>query len=331
MSGDRFKQPVIATLAKRAANQCSNPECGAVTSGPAEEPTRSVNVGEAAHIYGAHPGSARYDAKMASSERSAITNAIWLCGNCHKRIDDDPDKYPSGLLFEWQRNHERHFSARVGKTAAEVRYRYEKRHIEEFGKLSYLAERLILEKDYCWEYLLTAEVLRFELSPTLRRWDALKRGLYAKPIARVSRDYSFDWFSDKLQEILLIVEDFSSLVNHELAKTWGEPGVAGSDVDIVSVCRLFAETCSNALQWEESVRFSRVDEEFSEMREVLVGVAGDLIEQTAKIPNFLTESLASRPTSGTYNMSLTIALPDGWENKAAVVIERAKKALSINC
>ncbi|MNJ44026.1 hypothetical protein D3C77_390590 [compost metagenome] len=331
MSGDRFKQPVIATLAKRAANQCSNPECGAVTSGPAEEPARSVNVGEAAHIYGAHPGSARYDPEMASSDRSAITNAIWLCGNCHKRIDDDPSKYPPGLLFEWQRDHERRISARVGKTAAEVRHRYENRHIEEFGRLSYLAERLILEKDDYWEYLLTAEVLRFEIAPTLRRWDALRRGLYAKPILRVSRDDSFEWFNDKSQEILLVVAAFSNLVNYELAKTWGEPGVAGSDVDIVSVCRLFAETCSSALQWEESVRFSRVDEDFSEVRDMLIGVAGDLIEQTAKIPKFLTESLAPRPTSGTYEMSLTIALPDGWEKKAAAALERAKRALSIDC
>ena len=30
---DRFKQSVIVTLAKRAANRCSNPNCGAITSG----------------------------------------------------------------------------------------------------------------------------------------------------------------------------------------------------------------------------------------------------------------------------------------------------------
>ena len=323
---DRFKQSVIAILAKRAANRCASPECGAVTSGPTIEPNGSVNVGEAAHIYGAHPGSARYDEKMASSDRSAITNAIWLCGNCHKKIDDDPSRYPPGLLFEWQREHERQISEQIGKAAAEVRHRYEKRHLEEFGRLSYLAERLIIEKDAYWEYLLTAEVLRFEIAPTAQRWDALKRGLYTKPIQRIDREDSFSWLSDKSQEILLIVAAFSNLTNFELARTWGEPGVAGSDVDIVSACRLYGEVCSNTLLWEESVRFTRVDDDFSEVRDLFIGVAGEIIEQTAKIPRLLTEVITPKPTSGTYNLELTIALPAEWEKRVAAAMKRAERA-----
>ena len=323
---DRFKQSVIAILAKRAANRCASPECGAVTSGPTVEPNGSVNVGEAAHIYGAHPGSARYDEKMASSDRSAITNAIWLCGNCHKKIDDDPSRYPPGLLFEWQREHERQISEQIGKAAAEVRHRYEKRHLEEFGRLSYLAERLIIEKDAYWEYLLTAEVLRFEIAPTVQRWDALKRGLYTKPIQRIDREDSFSWLSDKSQEILLIVAAFSNLTNFELARTWGESGVAGSDVDIVSACRLYGEVCSNTLLWEESVRFTRVDDDFSEVRDLFIGVAGEIIEQTAKIPRLLTEVITPKPTSGTYNLELTIELPAEWEKRVAAAMKRAERA-----
>ncbi|AZE23154.1 MULTISPECIES: HNH endonuclease [Pseudomonas] len=324
---DRFKQSVITTLAKRAANQCANPECGAVTSGPTGEPNGSVNVGEAAHIYGAHRGSARYDEKMASSDRSAITNAIWLCGNCHKRIDDDPSKYPPGLLFEWQREHERRISEQLGKTAAEVRHRYEKRHLEEFGRLSYLAERLIIEKDDYWEYLLTAEVLRFEMAPTIQRWNALKRGLYTKPIHRIDRDDSFSWLTDKSQEILLIVAAFGNLTNFELARTWGEPGIAGSDVDIVSTCRLYGEVCSNTLLWEESVRFTRVDDDFSEVRDLFIGIAGEIIEQTAKIPKFLTEMVAPKPTSGTYKLELIIELPAEWEKRVTTALKRAERAI----
>jgi len=116
---DRFKQAVVTTLAKRAANRCSNPNCNAITSGPADEPGSSVNVGEAAHIYGANPGSARFSENMTSPERSAISNAIWLCATCHKLVDDDPSKYPAGLLFEWQRDHERTISSQVGKAGAE--------------------------------------------------------------------------------------------------------------------------------------------------------------------------------------------------------------------
>lgn len=323
-SEDRFKRAVILTLAKRAANRCANPECGALTSGPTDEPLGSVNLGEAAHIYGAHAGSARYDASMASSDRGAITNAIWLCGNCHKKIDDDPSRYPAGLLFEWQREHEKFTSEQVGKTASEVRRRYEKRHLEEFGRLSYLAERLILEKDEYWEYLLTAEVLRYEMAPAVERWAALKRGLYTKPVRRIDKDESFAWLSDKSQEIELIVAAFVNLTNLELAPTWGEPGVPGSDVDIVKVCRLYGEVCSNTLLWEESVRFTRVHEDFSEVRDLYVGVAGEVIEQAARIPKFLTEMIAPKPTSGTYELVLTIALPDDWADKVTLAMKKAE-------
>lgn len=84
---NRFRRADINILAKRSANICSNPDCRALTSGPAEEAAKSVSVGEAAHIYGAEPGSARYDEAMGAPSRADITNAIWLCCNCHKLID----------------------------------------------------------------------------------------------------------------------------------------------------------------------------------------------------------------------------------------------------
>ena len=211
---DRFKQAIIATLAKRAANRCSNPDCGAITSGPSIAPDDAVNVGEAAHIYGANPGSARYDSDMSPSERSAISNGVWLCGNCHKLIDDDPLRYPAGLLYEWQRNHERSISELVGKAGGKLRQKYETRHLEEFGRLSYLAERLILEKDDFWEYRLTAEVLRFEMAPILRRWNALKRRLYTKPISRVTQEEFTPWLFLKIEEIKSIAHAFSLSLIH---------------------------------------------------------------------------------------------------------------------
>ena len=224
---DRFKQSVVVVLAKRAANRCSNPDCGAITSGPTDEPNRAINVGEAAHIYGANPGSARYDIGMTSADRSSISNAIWLCANCHKLVDSDYGRYPAGLLFEWQRDHEQRISEQVGKVAAEIRQRYEKRHLDEFGKLSYRAERLIIEKGDYWEYLLTAEVLRCEISPFIQRWNALKRGLYVKPLTRIEKEKSFAWISSKNTELGRIVHAFSELTNSEITRSWGEPGVAG--------------------------------------------------------------------------------------------------------
>ncbi|MNF71127.1 hypothetical protein D3C84_530710 [compost metagenome] len=325
-SENRFPQSVITTLARRSANTCANPSCGAITSGPTDRPDGSINLGEAAHIYGANLGSARYDEAMLPAERRAITNAIWLCGNCHKKIDDDPNQYPPGLLFEWRQEHEQAISEKLGRTGAAIKHRYERRHLEAFGKLSYVAERLIIDKDNFWEYLLTAEALRIEVMPTARRWKALSRGLYAKPITRLERAESFDWLSDRLQEILLYVQAFMNLTNGELHLAWGAPGTPGNDFEIVSVCRLYGEVCHGVLLWEEQIRFSSVDEDFLEIRDLFLGTAGHLIDRVMEIPKFLSEMVAAEPASGTYALTLAIELPDGWVEKAEAAFAKAQSA-----
>lgn len=320
---DRFKQSIIAVLAKRSANQCANPDCGAITSGPsARKRTASVNVGEAAHIYGASPTSARYDPAMSSQARSDITNAIWLCGNCHKLVDDDEVKYPAGLLFEWQRSHEEQITQQVGKAGRAARRRYEERHLEELGKLSYLAERIVVEKGDLWEYRLTAEVLRSETAPIIRRWDALKRGLYSRPRVRLAKEECLPWVQDRLIEARLIAGAFGSLINHEFARAWGAPGVAGSDADIVSTCRLFAEACESALQWEEMVRFTSLHEVFEEVQGLLTGVVGHMIDETAKVPSWLTDTISKPNVSGTHSLDLVLRLPDGWNEMVDEALER---------
>jgi hypothetical protein len=325
---DRFKQAVTVTLAKRAANQCSNPDGGAITSGPTYNPGGSVNVGEAAHIYGANPGSARFDTAMASVDRSDISNAIWLCGNCHKLIDDDEVRYPAGLLFEWQRDHERRISEQVGKAGADARRRFEDRYLEEFGKISYLAQRLITEKGPYWEYRLTAEMLRFETEPVLRRWRALERGLYIKPNNRVGKTAFIPWMINRFQELKNILGAFNGICTEEFPRAWGEPGVAGSDIDIVIACRLFAEMCERALDWEENVRFTSAYDIFSDLKALFVGVAGVLLNEAARVPAFTASIFKEQDNpTGEFVLSLKLSLPEHWSELVEAEIEKASAAL----
>jgi hypothetical protein len=320
---DRFKQSVIVTIARRAAHRCSNPDCGAITSGPSDDPAKAVNVGVAAHIYGANPGSARYDADMQSVDRAAISNAIWLCGNCHKLVDDDPSKYPAGLLFEWQREHERDVARQVGKAGAALRQRYEARHLEEFGRLSYLAERIILDKDDFWEYRLTSEVLRFETSPILRRWKALERSLYTKANYAVSQTEFSEWFQVRLREIMQISEAFSEITNAEFQRAWGESGVPGDDMAVVEACRLFAGMLTRAVEWEESVRFARVPPVYEEVTGHYIGIAGRMIDEAAKLPEYLQTVFTGTVEPGVYRLSLTLDLPEGWNDAIEAALTRA--------
>lgn len=102
-----FKERTKQTLAKRAGQVCSNPECRRTTSGPHSEENKAINLGEAAHIRAARSGQARYDASMTDKERAEISNGIWLCKECARKIDLDEAKYSVAILDEWKSIHKK--------------------------------------------------------------------------------------------------------------------------------------------------------------------------------------------------------------------------------
>ena len=102
MTRDDFNQETKESLAKRVGMRCSNPNCRKLTSGPAVDPAKSVNVGVAAHIAAASPGGKRFDYTQTSEQRRSITNGIWLCQTCAKLIDSDAERFPAVLLHKWK-------------------------------------------------------------------------------------------------------------------------------------------------------------------------------------------------------------------------------------
>jgi hypothetical protein len=113
---DDFPELVKRTIAARAGHRCSNPACKAPTSGPQVDPTKVLNVGVAAHITAAAPGGPRYDASLAPGQRSGISNAIWLCQNCAKLVDNDPSGFPADLLHKWKQQAESDALTTIGKS-----------------------------------------------------------------------------------------------------------------------------------------------------------------------------------------------------------------------
>jgi hypothetical protein len=115
---DEFSGPVKRIVADRVNCVCSNPTCRASTSGPQTDPTKSVNIGVAAHISAASTGGPRYDSYVSSEERKHPVNSIWLCQNCAKMIDNDALRYTVEVLREWKEDAEADASDALGKTAS---------------------------------------------------------------------------------------------------------------------------------------------------------------------------------------------------------------------
>jgi len=99
---DDFPAPTIEQLARRVGFCCSNPGCQRPTSGPRDDPEKSINIGVAAHITAASKGGPRYDENLTPAERQSITNGIWLCQVCAKLVDNDPSRYTVEVIRDWK-------------------------------------------------------------------------------------------------------------------------------------------------------------------------------------------------------------------------------------
>ena len=93
---DDFTKKTVELLARRAGGKCSMCQCS--TWGPNDRPYSATNIGQAAHIAAAAPGGPRYDATMSPEDRSSISNGIWLCSNCHSKVDSNVVTYTTERL-----------------------------------------------------------------------------------------------------------------------------------------------------------------------------------------------------------------------------------------
>lgn len=96
---DEFPQKVKDDAAKSAGYCCS--WCRRGTLRPTEGTDgKYAYIGKAGHIRAASINGPRYDENMSADERKALSNAIFLCSNCHDVVDSkgSEDFYTVELL-----------------------------------------------------------------------------------------------------------------------------------------------------------------------------------------------------------------------------------------
>lgn len=84
-----FPKRVKDDLRDQAGSKCCR--CYKPTSMANAGGDGALRIGVAAHITAASPNGPRYDPKMTPQDRRDISNGIWLCQDCAKIVDDDPE------------------------------------------------------------------------------------------------------------------------------------------------------------------------------------------------------------------------------------------------
>lgn len=180
------------------------------------------------------------------------------------------------------------------------------------GLLSDAAKQFIRDKPEFWEYKLTVELLRIRVRPIVARWCELEEGQYKLPGTSVPRDQVAKWCQNQLDVIQAICSTFSRLVNKDLPSSWGPPGKPGDPEEICAACEQLTECARRMLEWEENVHFSAVPRSFTDVRKLLCGIAGRMLDQMVRISDELGQVFSQEHPSGTHRISLVVDLPDGW-------------------
>jgi hypothetical protein len=315
----KFTKKTVDTLAKRARYLCSNPDCKAPTVGPNTDPHKATIIGEAAHIRGANPGSARYDDSISDEVRSDITNGIWLCGNCHTLIDRDGSQYSAELLFAWREEHEKNVLRELGNKTEQLIEQKQAEVISKFSSYPPIIRRIIIDRPPYWEYRLTAEFMRFLNAAPFRKIEDLRNQLYYSAGSSVGMDEIDSWISARLSDCVEIIQPIANLISR-LNHAWGEPGEAGSVNEIHHVCCLIRDSLDQVVSFEELIQFTQVPDEYEKTVELLKGNLAIQIEKLKSIPDDLQEivQIALRSEEQlnqeplVFNKTITFEMPAEW-------------------
>lgn len=328
LPGPDFKKVTIETVAKRAAFRCSNPDCRVVTVGPNSDDQKSTTIGEAAHIFGARPSSCRYDNEMTDTARASITNAIWLCRNCHKKIDTDGNRYSADVLFAWREQHEEFSLSQLGNATDKIRFEQMRSVASQFEDYPALVRRIVIDEPPGWEWRLTAELLRHLNEPLFRKIRDLRQGLYVRPLTHLTADEVPAWINNYLAEMSSLVQPLTGLLE-QLNRSWGQPGQGGDLDEIHHICRLLHDHLEQVVEFEERVQFTHVPEEYAGVISNLKGVVGTQVEKLSEIPSTLDEvvSLVDAGFEGDRRIEKTIVfdLPPGWVKRMKRELRKANQ------
>ncbi|MEE4158615.1 HNH endonuclease [Pseudomonas viridiflava] len=115
MNGVRFPELIRKKLMDSVGDLCSAPHCRVRTAKFDIQTGKKIDIGEAAHIRGTR--GPRYDPDQSDSERHDFGNGIWLCRNCHRRVDQNTVLYPVDLLIGWKQKAMEDYGYQLGRPA----------------------------------------------------------------------------------------------------------------------------------------------------------------------------------------------------------------------
>lgn len=271
---------------------------------------------------------------MSDTARAEITNGIWLCRNCHKKVDRDPEAFSANLLFLWREQHERHITNELGTPGEIAKLEADWSELREFDGYPPIIKRIIIDRAIGWEWRLTAELMRYLNAPEFRRLKDLRDGVYVRPTAYRDGEEVVLWLRRLAPRMATTIGPLEKVLER-LNTSWGAPGEPGDASEIHHTCKLLRDGLTQIIDLEEEVHFAVYDGAYDRLVGLFKNALGSQLDEFETIPESLDEAIAMSKTDhgGTvedpYVMERVIKfeLPKGWVRDVEREFKRADKLI----
>lgn len=172
------------------------------------------------------------------------------------------------------------------------------------------AQQLIFERPFAWEYRLTAELLRAKLAPINRQVTELQQGLvYRKTVRIKGMEFPY-WTGAKCSDLANLVGITNKVLNEEIPKSWGLPGVAGDPLEIKNAVDKLISVCQELVEWETEIRYALVPRPVQNIKQMMEGWTTQFLSEINSVHEKLTEPFKQQANpTGVISINLVFEPP----------------------
>lgn len=175
--------------------------------------------------------------------------------------------------------------------------------LKEFENETEIAKQIALEKPDCWEYKLTVELLKSKFQQVEKKFKDLDDGLFFVKSVRLNALDYFQQISLKFGDLKKILNLVLKIINDEITKSWGPPGVAGNPYEIKEATDKLLAACLAAFDWELEICALDPPENFQYLNDLLKGGGKIIFDSIKELPVRLEEAYSVENLEhGTYNI-----------------------------
>ena len=169
------------------------------------------------------------------------------------------------------------------------------------------AARLIIEKPYAWEYKFLAAMLKNEFDKLqVNRWD-FKYGFFAGDVTSKDLTSLTDDISEKIQEMLKLIDCLGVVLNTAIQDSIGKPGEPSNLEMMMYISKQFASLYQRLISWGLYFKSLHVDEMYSHLLDLLYVLPTSVLQSIDTfVAQFYKEAISLPDVDDNVNRSIQI-------------------------